>query len=40
MPCPNIDQRNKRESLIKTNRKVLLLQKGAATDQSLVGRIH
>jgi hypothetical protein len=34
MPFPSSDQRNMRESLSKAKRKVLLLQKGAATDQS------
>jgi hypothetical protein len=35
-PCGN--QRNTWESLSKAKRKVLLLQNGAATDQSLLGR--
>jgi hypothetical protein len=38
IPFPNDDQRNTRESLSKTKRKVLLLQKDAATDHSLIGR--
>jgi hypothetical protein len=38
MPFPNSNQRNTRESLSKTKRKALLLQKGAATDHSLIGR--
>jgi hypothetical protein len=32
MPFPNDDQRNTWKSLSKVKRKVLLLQKGAATD--------
>jgi hypothetical protein len=36
VPFPNNDQRNTRESLSKAKRKVLLLQKGAATDHSLI----
>jgi hypothetical protein len=40
MPFPNDDQRNTRESLSKAKRKALLLQKGAATDHSLIGRTH
>jgi hypothetical protein len=32
MPFRNSDQRNMQESLSKAKRKVLLLQKGAATD--------
>jgi hypothetical protein len=35
MPVPNTDQRNMRESLSKAKRKVLLLQKGAATDHNI-----
>jgi hypothetical protein len=39
MPFPKSDQRNTRKSLSKA-KKVLLLQKGAATDHSLIGRAH
>jgi hypothetical protein len=37
---PNGDQRNTQELFSKAKRKVLLLQKGAATDHSLIGRTH
>jgi hypothetical protein len=37
---PNSDQRNTWELLNKAKRKVLLLQKGAAQDHSLIGRTH
>jgi hypothetical protein len=40
VPFPNDDQRNMQESLSKAKRKVLLAQKGAATDHSLLGRTH
>jgi hypothetical protein len=34
------DQRNTQDLLSKAKRKVLLLQKGAATHQSLIGRTY
>jgi hypothetical protein len=37
---PNRNQRNTQELLSKAKRKVLLLQKGAATDHSLICRAH
>jgi hypothetical protein len=40
MPFPNTDQRNTWELLRKEKEKVLLLQKGAAIDHSLIGRAH
>jgi hypothetical protein len=40
MLFPNSDQRNMWDSFSKAKRKVLLLQKGAATDYSLIGRTH
>jgi hypothetical protein len=40
MPFPSSDQRYMQESLSKAKRKHLLLQKGAATDHSLIGRTY
>jgi hypothetical protein len=40
MPVPNTDQRNMQELLSKAKRKVLLLQKGAATGHNQIGQKH
>jgi hypothetical protein len=40
VPFPNSDQRNSGESLSKAKSKILLLQKGIATDHSLISRAH